>query len=143
MVFVILRKDADMSVERVAISLEPEILKRLEASMKRRGCWNRSKAVGDILREWLSKEEWVRGKGSTIGTISLAYDHRAHGVLDSITGIQHDFGANIISTMHVHLARDECLEVIAVMGSASRIQKIADSLASVRGVKSCKLSVVK
>lgn len=131
-----------MSVERIAISLEPEILKKLESSMGRRVYWNRSKAVADILRDWFSREEWVHGKGTRVGTISLVYAHHTHGVLDRITDIQHDSGASIISTMHVHLTHEECLEVIAAKGSAKQIQRIADCLSSVRGVKSCKLSVV-
>ncbi len=131
-----------MSVKRIAISLEPKILKRLEASMGRRVYWNRSKAVADILRDWFSNEEWVNGKGIKVGTISLVYEHHTHGVLDRITDIQHDSGASVIATLHVHLTHEECLEVIAAKGTAKQIQKIADCLASVRGVKSCKLSVV-
>ena len=132
-----------MSVNRIAISLEPELLKKLEASMGRRTYWNRSKAVSDILRDWLSKEELVKGRGARIGAISIVYDHHTHRVLERITDIQHDSGANIISTMHVHLTHEECLEVIAVKGNAKQIQKIVNCLASVRGVKSCKLSVMK
>lgn len=131
-----------MSVERIAISLEPDILKKLKASMGRRVYWNRSKAVADILRDWFSREEWVQGKGARVGTISLVYEHHAHGVLDRITDIQHDSGASIISTMHVHLTHEECLEVIVTKGSAKQIQRISDCLSSVRGVKNCKLSVV-
>ena len=132
-----------MSVERVAISLEPEILQKFEASMGKRAHYNRSKAIADVLREWLSHEEWASGKGERVGTISLVYDHHAHGVLDRITDIQHDSGASIISTMHVHISHEECLEIIAVKGGAKTIQKIADSISSVRGVKGCKLSIMK
>jgi len=132
-----------MSVNRIAISLEPELLKKLEVSMGRRTYWNRSKAVADILRDWLSKEELVKGNGAGVGTISIVYDHHTHRVLERITDIQHDSGASIISTMHLHLTHDECLEVIAIKGKAKQIQNIGDSLASVRGVKACKLSIMK
>ena len=131
-----------MSVERIAISLEPELLEKLESVMARRVYKNRSKAVADILRDWFSREELASGKGQRVGTISIVYGHHTHGVLDRITDIQHDSGASIISTLHVHLSHEECLEVIATRGSAKQIQAIADGLASVRGVKSCKLSVV-
>jgi len=131
-----------MSVERIAISLEPKLLEKLKASMGKKAHWNRSKAVSDMLRDWLSKEEWADGKGMRVGTISLAYNHHAHGVLDRINDIQHDSGAAIVSAMHVHLSHDDCLEVIALRGTAAQIQKIADILSSVRGVKSCKLSIV-
>ncbi len=132
-----------MSVKRIAISLERELLEKLESSMGRRVYWNRSKAVADMLRDWLSREEWNAGKGKIVGTISIVYDHHQRGVLDRVTEIQHQSGASIIATMHVHVSRDDCLEVIATKGSAKRIQKIADRLASVRGVKSCKLAVVR
>ena len=132
-----------MSVNRIAISLEPELLKKLEVSMGRRTYWNRSKAVADILRDWLSKEELIKGNGARVGTILIVYDHHTHRVLERITDIQHDSGASIISTMHLHLTHDECLEVIAVKGKAKQIQNIGDSLASVRGVKTCKLSIMK
>ncbi len=132
-----------MSVERVAISLEPELLRKLQASMGRRLHYNRSKAIADVLHEWLSKEEWARGNGERIGTISLVYAHHAHGVLDRITRIQHDSGASIISTMHVHISHEECLETIAVRGRAKTIQEIADRISSVRGVASCRLSIMK
>ena len=132
-----------MSVKRIAISLEPELLEKLEAATTRRVYKNRSKAVADILRDWFSREETARGKGQKIGTISIVYGHHTHGVLDRIMGIQHDSGASIISTLHVHLSHEECLEIIAIRGSAGQIQTLADGLASVRGVESCKLSIVK
>lgn len=132
-----------MKVDRIAISLEPELLKKLEASMGRRAYWNRSKAIADILRDWLSKEELTKGKGIRAGTVSVVYDHHTSKVLERITDIQHDSGASVISTMHIHLTREECLEVIAVKGNARQIQKIVNHLASVRGVKSCKLSIMK
>ncbi|HIH19520.1 MAG: hypothetical protein UW92_C0014G0014 [Candidatus Jorgensenbacteria bacterium GW2011_GWA2_45_13] len=131
-----------MSVERIAISLERDTLEKLQASMGKRAHWNRSKAVSDIIRDYLTKEEWQVGKGRRVGTVSLVYNHHAHGVLERITEIQHDSGASIISTLHVHLSHDECLEVIAVRGKAGRIQGIGDRLGAVRGVKSCKLSIV-
>jgi len=131
-----------MSVERIAISLEPQLLKKLEKSMGKRVCLNRSKAIADILQDWLSQQEWAAGKGKKVGAISLLYEHQRRGILERITQVQHDSGANILSSMHIHLNREECLEIVAVRGSPAQLQKIACSLASVRGVKSCKLSIV-
>jgi CopG family nickel-responsive transcriptional regulator len=132
-----------MTVTRVAISLEPEIRKRLEARMSEGVYHNRSKAVSDILRDSFLKEEVLAGKGIRVGTISIVYNHHARGVLDRITEIQHQHGATVIATMHVHLSHDDCLEVIAARGNADKIQKIAGAISSVRGVANCKLSFVK
>ena len=47
----------------------------------------------------------------------------------------------IISTLHVHLDHDHCLEVLAVRGKAGIIKKIADELIAAKGVKHGKLTV--
>jgi CopG family nickel-responsive transcriptional regulator len=49
--------------------------------------------------------------------------------------MQHDHHKNILSTLHVHLDHDNCLEVIVVKGKAKSVQHIADSLISTKGVK--------
>ena len=47
----------------------------------------------------------------------------------------------IISTLHVHLDHDHCLEVLAVRGKAGIIKRIADELIAAKGVKHGKLTV--
>lgn len=132
-----------MNVTRISISLEPDLLRKMEAHMGEGVFHNRSKAISDILRDALLKKETLSGKGIRVGTISIVYNHHMRGVLDRITGIQHQFGAAVIATMHVHLSHDECLEVISTRGNADKIQKMAEAISSVRGVTSCKLSIVK
>ena len=142
MQLVILYRDDSMSVTRIAISLEPELLEKIEARLSNGSSRNRSKAISDILRDWFLKEEMITGHGTRVGAISIVYNHHTKGVLDRITEIQHQYGANVISTMHVHLTHDDCLEVITTKGDVSKIQKIAQAIGSVRGVSCCKLSVV-
>ena len=45
-----------MSITRIAISLEPDLLKKMEARMGEGVFHNRSKAISDILREALLKQ---------------------------------------------------------------------------------------
>lgn len=132
-----------MSVSRIAISLEPELLEKVEARMSDGRARNRSKAISDILRDWFLKEEVEAGHGARVGTISLVYNHHANGVLDKITEIQHEYGANVISSMHVHLSHEDCLEVITVKGDAGKIRKIARAIGFVRGVSNCRFSIIK
>jgi CopG family transcriptional regulator, nickel-responsive regulator len=132
-----------MKVERIAVSLEPELLKKFEGKIKQRAYWNRSKAVSDVLREWISRDAWEVGKGEMVATISILYNHHMHDALDRITDLQHEFGKGVLASMHIHLSHDDCLEVIAVKGSSQKIRKISDGLSSVRGVKHCKLAVIR
>ena len=135
--------ESNKHAKRVSLSLPPELIARFDVVSRKKAYWNRSKAVADVLRDWISRDEWVRGKGVKVGTISILYDHGMSGVPDRITEIQHRFGGSIIASMHVHLSHDDCLEVIAAKGGAREIQQITESLTSVRGVKHCKLAVVR
>jgi CopG family nickel-responsive transcriptional regulator len=132
-----------MSVKRIAVSIEPALLAKLEERVSRRVYANRSKAVSDMLRDCLCREEWASGKGGRVGTISFVYSHHARGALEKITAIQHEAGPCVKASMHVHLPRGECLEVIAVKGTSRKIRAAADAIAAVRGVTSCKLSLMK
>jgi CopG family nickel-responsive transcriptional regulator len=76
-----------------------------------------------------------------VGAITLVYDHHKRELINKLTDIQHDFQGTIISTQHIHLDHDNCLELIAVKGPAADITKLADTLKSVKGVKHGTLSM--
>lgn len=71
---------------------------------------------------------------------TLVYDHHTRELSDRLTHVQHDHCDAILSTLHVHLDHDNSLEVIAVRGNASLVQKIADTLIGTRGVKHGRLA---
>jgi len=50
--------------------------------------------------------------------------------------IQHHFFDIIISTMHVHLEYDKCLEIIAVSGPLDRVKTLKEDLQRLRSVLS-------
>jgi CopG family nickel-responsive transcriptional regulator len=69
------------------------------------------------------------------GTVTLIYDHRARLLLDKLTEIQHQYHDAIMSSVHVHLDHDNCLEVILVRGRSTLVQKLANALIATKGVK--------
>ena len=48
--------------------------------------------------------------------------------------IQHHFYDIIISTMHVHLEYEKCLEIIAVSGPYNRVKKLKDALQKLKSI---------
>ena len=56
--------------------------------------------------------------------------------------IQHHYGDVIISTMHVHLEFDKCLEIIAVSGSLERVKSLYEKLQRLKSVLSIKFLIV-
>jgi CopG family nickel-responsive transcriptional regulator len=60
---------------------------------------------------------------------------------EKLTELQHQSFHNILSTLHVHLDHDNCLEVLIVKGKVRDVQKIADVLISTKGVKHGRLTI--
>jgi CopG family nickel-responsive transcriptional regulator len=58
-----------------------------------------------------------------------------------LTAIQHDHHHAILSTLHVHLDHDHCLEVLVVRGKSAEVRKVADVLISTKGVKHGRLTI--
>ena len=125
---------------RFGISLEKKLLDEFDILIKRKNYSNRSEAFRDLIRQELVKEEWAEGS-EVVGAITLVYDHHKRELVNKLTDIQHDFQGTIISTQHIHLDHDNCLELIAVKGAPTEIGKLADTLKSVKGVKHGTLSM--
>ena len=125
---------------RFGVSLEKKLLDEFDTLIKRKNYSNRSEAFRDLIRQELVKEEWAES-GEVVGAITLVYDHHKRELVNKLTDIQHDFQGTIISTQHIHLDHDNCLELIAVKGPAADITKLADTLKSVKGVKHGTLSM--
>jgi len=118
---------------RFGVAMDRALLERFDALASRRGYENRSEALRDLVRHELDRDTWQRG-GDAVSTITLVYDHHVRELSERLTQIQHDHGQLIISTLHVHLDHDHCLEVIAARGPARALKAMADRLIGTKGV---------
>jgi CopG family nickel-responsive transcriptional regulator len=128
-----------MSLTRFSISLDEELMNRFDAKIKKDKCPTRSKAVGDLIRASLVQTEWRAGD-EVAGAIVLVYDHHTRNVGKRLTDMQHDCHDVIISTQHVHLDHDNCLEIVAVKGTSREIETIVKRLKSIKGLKHVSLA---
>ncbi len=72
---------------------------------------------------------------SVVGTVTLIYDHHAHGVGEKLTQLQHDHHELVVSTCHAHLDHDSCLEVLIVHGKSAAVEEFASKLIALKGVQ--------
>ena len=128
-------------VSRFSVSLPPQLLEQLDGMAKEKGYKNRSQAIADMIRAQLVEHRQKFSATEIAGTITLVYDHHKQHVQAALTDIQHDHHQVIVSTLHVHLDHDNCLEVLVVRGRADIIKKIADELTTAKGVKHGRLTV--
>jgi len=125
---------------RFGVSLGKPLLDRFDDLIRAKQYTNRSEALRDMIRKELVQQEWKSGS-DVVGTITLIYDHHKRDVLIRVMDMQHDFQEAIISTQHIHLDHHNCLEIVAARGKAEEIQKLADALRSIKGVRHATLSM--
>jgi CopG family nickel-responsive transcriptional regulator len=128
------------SLVRFGVSLEKNLLGKFDKHIRNKKYTNRSETIRDLIREDLVKKQWQEDK-EIAGAITLVYDHHKRELLDKLTDIQHDFQKIIISTQHIHLDHNNCLEIIAIKGNPKETQKLANTLKSIKGVKHVTLSM--
>jgi CopG family nickel-responsive transcriptional regulator len=123
-----------MSLVRFSVSIDESLLKRFDRQTQREGYPTRSKAVADLLRDSLVRQEWKAGK-EVAAAIILVYDHHKRDLSNRLTHIQHDYHDLIISSQHVHLDHNNCLEIVVVRGVPRKVQELAQKLKATKGVK--------
>jgi len=128
-----------MSIVRFSVSLDKALVDEFDRKIKTERCPTRSKAVGDLIRAGLVQTEWKAGQ-DVVGAIVLVYDHHKSDILQRLTKVQHDCHDAIISTQHIHLDHDNCLEIVAVRGKPGEVESILKRLKAVKGLKHVSLA---
>jgi CopG family nickel-responsive transcriptional regulator len=129
------------ALSRIGVAIDSGLLDKFDRLIAQRGYTNRSEAFRDLIRDELVEKAWESPDSHVVGTVTLVYDHHVRLLNEKLTGIQHDFHRSILSTLHVHLDHDNCLEVLVLRGRAAEVRKLADALISTKGVKHGRLTI--
>ena len=122
-------------VIRFGVSMEMNLLKDFDKLIEKKGYSSRSEALRDLLRNALISEIKLDPNANIFATVSILYRHSEHHLSDTLAKIQHENYEIIISTTHIHLDKDNCLEVIILKGKSSKVKELSESLISVKGVR--------
>lgn len=121
---------------RFSVAMPEELLVRFDAFVARRGlAKNRSEVVRDLVRDALVEDQTSLPGTEVMGTLTIVFNHHASDVQEKLHVIQHAQFGMIVSTTHVHLDEDNCLEVIILRGEATDVRLIADQILGTKGVK--------
>ena len=119
------------------------MIKEFDETIGKMGYDNRSKAIQDSVRNFVSDYKWLKEqKGVKVGVLVMVYDHEARGLEPALTDAQHEHSDIISSSMHTHLSKRDCLETIVLRGEAEKIRKLAEELGKKKGVKQTRLTIV-
>ncbi|MGP8022570.1 MAG: nickel-responsive transcriptional regulator NikR [Methanobacterium sp.] len=132
-----------MTVERVGVSFEPELLEKFDELIKNKGYTNRSEAIRDLIRKSIIEAGIESDNENVIGTLTIIYDHDVGDVTNQLQHFQHLHLSDIIATTHVHMEKHTCLEVLVLRGKTKNVGKLADHIRAIKGVKHGDLVITK
>jgi CopG family nickel-responsive transcriptional regulator len=121
---------------RFSVAMPEELLMQFDELVARRGiAKNRSEVVRDLVRDALVEDECDTPGKEVVGTLTIVFSHHSNDLVEKLDTIQHGYYEMIISTMHIHLDEENCLEVIAMRGDTGTVQEISDRILGTKGVK--------
>lgn len=130
-------------MERFTISLDEGLAQAFDELIRTRGYANRSEAVRDMLRRELEQQRLTHDAAPTsVACLSYVYNHHERQLSERLTEHQHHAHDLVVSTMHVHLDHDNCLEALILRGDTGEVQHLADHIAAERGVRHGLLNVI-
>lgn len=128
-------------LSRIGVAIDSTLLEKFDKHIARRGYTNRSEAFRDLIRDALIEHNAGKPDAMVVGTVTLVYDHHVRMLSERLNEMQHESFHNVLSTLHVHLDHDHCLEVLVLKGKASMVRKMADALISTKGVQHGRLTI--
>ena len=129
-------------VSRISVSLAPTLLDELDQLVVNRGFSSRSHAVSEMVSSGLAEHQRKLGEDVMVGNITLHYDRTVPGLQRQLADLQFQYIDEVISSLHVQLSHHQVMEVILVQGQAKRLQRIADVMATRRGVITSRLQLL-
>ena len=128
--------------ERVGVSLDKKLLSMFDELIARQGYSNRSEAIRDMIRDRLSQNRLAKPTTRAVAGVFIVYDHHSTKLSGKLVDLQHGHLLQVIASIHVHLDHHNCLEVIILKGKVEEIEKVANSMACLKGVKLSKINIM-
>jgi len=130
-------------MERVTISLDDGLLEEFDGFIRGKGYENRSEAIRDLLRQRLEADREEKGDAKhAIGCLSYVYNHHQRELARRLTETQHGHHDLMLSTLHVHLDHENCLEVVLLQGETPAVRQFAEATIAETGVRHGHLHLV-
>lgn len=125
---------------RFSVAMPEDLLVRFDHLVARRGlAKNRSEVIRDLVRDALVEDACATPGRIVMGTLTIVYSHHQNDLQEKLHRVQHDYLEMIVSSMHVHIDHDNCLEVIVLTGETGLVQDVANMILGTKGVKTGRL----
>ena len=131
------------AMQRTTITLDDDLMARLDEFMADRQYANRSEAIRDLVRSGLEQAAIVAApRSQCLAAAIYVYDHEERELSRRLTRSAHEHHDLSLATLHVHLDHDSCMEVTVLRGAVEEVQHFADHVIAERGVRHGRLVLV-
>ena len=123
-------------MHRVTITLDDDLMAALDRFIAQRGYDTRSEAIRDLARAGLGQADAAHDdRKNCVATLIYTYDHEKRDLAKRLTTAFHYHHKLALSTLHVHLDHDRCMEVTVLKGRVGEVRHFADHVVAERGVR--------
>ncbi|MFC1652990.1 nickel-responsive transcriptional regulator NikR [Planctomycetota bacterium] len=129
-------------VERIGVSLEPDLLAAFDALIGDKGYKNRSEALRDLIREELGRTRLSDPESVAMAVVLLVYDHHVTKLTEKLLHLQHSHLLETICSLHVHLDHHHCMEIIVLKGKVQEINRVGEQMISLKGVRQGRVNLM-
>lgn len=130
-------------MERFTISLDEALAQSFDLLIRARGYANRSEAMRDMIRRELETQRVQHEEAPhCVASLSYVYNHHERRLAERLTDMQHHAHDLVVSSMHVHLDHDNCLETLFLRGHTDDVRAFSEKLSAERGVRHGNLNLI-
>ena len=107
---------------RTSLNVPDDVLDAFDETWQAEGLDSRSRAVREAMREYVeSHAELESAAGEVVALLAFDYEHDE--IIHELHGVQHELGAVITATSHVHHG-EWCLETAFCQGPAEEVREL-------------------
>ena len=123
-------------MERITISVDEKLAKEYDALIRKRGYASRSEAMRDLLRQYVEANRVAyEARSFCVANLSYVYNHHKRDLAERLMSAQHRHHDLVVSTMHVHLDHEHCLESVILKGPTASVRAFASATQAESGVR--------
>lgn len=118
---------------RASLSIDSKLMEQFDEFIQHSGHSNRSEAMRDLIRARLQEDSWEQS-AEALASVTLIYDHRKRRISREIEEHGHVHHEVVLSSMHIHVTPEMCLEVVVLRGAPQEVKHVANHLLGMPGV---------
>jgi CopG family transcriptional regulator, nickel-responsive regulator len=105
----------------VTITLDDDLVEKIDAFIARCGYQNRSEAIRDLARAGLGEQAAIADpERDCVAVVVYTFDHEKRELTRRLATAHHHHQDLSLATAHVHLDEADCLEVTLLRGRPAR-----------------------